>query len=109
MNLNRTVAVCPVRRVSMPDSVPDMDSIAAAWRTTPQWITGWYPGATVVEWCRITTSASNSRVALGSSCPSIATIPYVERESCAFAREEGCTYVMNGRSRMTMDPRIVGG
>lgn len=40
MNLNRTVAVCPVRRASIPDSVPDMDSIAAACLTTPQWMTG---------------------------------------------------------------------
>lgn len=49
MNLNRTVAVWPVRRASTPDSVPVMDKIAAAWRTTPQCTTGWYPGAMVVE------------------------------------------------------------
>lgn len=120
MNLNLTVAVCPVRRASIPDSVPDMDSIAAACLTTRQWITGWYPGATVVEWWRMTTSASNSRVAFGSSCPSIATIPCMVRvreggrqTECRRGRNYyvgigplGCCCPLWDRTKNVVDPAI---
>mmetsp|Transcript_82679 Transcript_82679/g.246567 ORF Transcript_82679/g.246567 Transcript_82679/m.246567 type:complete len:265 (-) Transcript_82679:636-1430(-) len=64
------MALSPVRSSSQ-----DMCFTAAHWRMMPQWIMAWYRSRMVVAWCRITTSARNSHVALGWAAASTKTIP----------------------------------